>query len=109
MSIENSLLHSYIVCTPLRTTFVHDWPGPVGVSKHTAMHRPEGHECLINALLWSVMWQVENAIVEEPELICFKGTYKLASEPRGDARSAALAAAEMALVSCYTYCCVPDL
>lgn len=50
-----------------------------------------------------MVWQVEDAIVDEPELICFKGTFKLASEPRGVARSAALAAAEMALVSRYTH------
>ena len=51
---------------------------------------------------------MENAIVDEPELISFKGTYKLASEPRGVARSTALAAAEMALVSRCSYCCLPD-
>lgn len=48
-------------------------------------------------------------MVDEPELICFKGTFKLASEPRGVARTAALAAAEMALVSRSSQCCLPDL
>lgn len=42
--------------------------------------------------------QVEAALVDEPELLSFRGTFKLASEPRGVARSAALAAAEMVLV-----------
>ena len=43
--------------------------------------------------------QVEVSIVDEPQLLTFRGTYKLASEPRGTARSAALAAAETVLVS----------
>ena len=46
---------------------------------------------------WRV--QVEAALVDEPELLSFRGTFKLASEPRGVARSAALAAAEMVLVN----------
>ena len=36
--------------------------------------------------------------MDDPELLSFRGTFKLASEPRGVARSAALAAAEMVLV-----------
>lgn len=40
-------------------------------------------------------------MVDEPELVVYKGIFKLASEPRGVARSAALAAAEMVLVSLY--------
>lgn len=43
--------------------------------------------------------QVDAAIVDEPHMIMFKGSFKLAAEPRGAARSAALAAAEMVLVS----------
>ena len=43
--------------------------------------------------------QVEASVVDEPQVIVFKGSFKLAPEPRGVARSAALAAAEMVLVS----------
>ena len=42
--------------------------------------------------------QVDVSMVDEPQLLSFKGTYKLAAEPRGTARSAALAAAETVLV-----------
>lgn len=42
-------------------------------------------------------------VVDEPQIVVFKGSFKLAAEPRGVARSAALAAAEMVLVS--LYCC----
>lgn len=42
---------------------------------------------------------MDAAIVDEPQMIMFKGSFKLAAEPRGVARSAALAAAEMVLVS----------
>jgi len=48
---------------------------------------------------------VEGAVVDEPQMVVFKGSFKLAAEPRGVARSAALAAAEMVLVSprvCFT-------
>ena len=48
---------------------------------------------------WGCVWQVEAAVVDEPELVVYKGIFKLASEPRGGARTAALAAAEMVLVS----------
>ena len=41
---------------------------------------------------------MEVSLVDEPELLVFRGTFKLASEPRGTARSAALASAEMVLV-----------
>ena len=64
-------------------------------------------------MVWRM--QVEAALVDEPELLSFRGTFKLASEPRGVARSAALAAAEMVLVNKHpppppcTYCCMPDL
>lgn len=46
-----------------------------------------------------VMGQVEASVVDEPQVIVFRGSFKLAPEPRGVARSAALAAAEMVLVS----------
>ena len=45
------------------------------------------------------MQQVEGVVVDEPQIVVFKGSFKLAAEPRGVARSAALAAAEMVLVS----------
>ena len=48
-------------------------------------------------MVWRM--QVEAALVDEPELLSFRGTFKLASEPRGVGRSAALAAAEMVLVN----------
>lgn len=48
--------------------------------------------------------QVEVSMVDEPQLVSFKGTYKLAAEPRGTARSAALAAAETVLVRA----CLPN-
>ena len=50
---------------------------------------------------FSTVWllQVEVSVVDEPQLLTFKGTFKLASEPRGTACSAALAAAETVLVS----------
>ncbi|KAL0024070.1 hypothetical protein WJX79_002966 [Trebouxia sp. C0005] len=41
--------------------------------------------------------QVEAMVVDEPQIVVFKGSFKLAAEPRGVARSAALAAAEMVL------------
>lgn len=46
-----------------------------------------------------VLGQVEASVVDEPQVVVFKGSFKLAPEPRGVARSAALAAAEMVLVS----------
>ncbi len=42
-------------------------------------------------------------VVDEPQIVVFKGSFKLAAEPRGVARSAALAAAEMVLVSLHCY------
>ena len=42
---------------------------------------------------------MEAVVVDEPLIVVFKGSFKLAAEPRGVARSAALAAAEMVLVS----------
>ena len=48
--------------------------------------------------------QVDVSMVDEPQLLSFKGTYKLAAEPRGTARSAALAAAETVLVRA----CLPN-
>ena len=42
---------------------------------------------------------MEAVVVDEPQIVVFKGSFKLAAEPRGVARSAALAAAEMVLVS----------
>ena len=42
-------------------------------------------------------------MVDEPQIVVFKGSFKLAAEPRGVARSAALAAAEMVLVSLRRY------
>ena len=42
-------------------------------------------------------------VVDEPQIVVFKGSFKLAAEPRGVARSAALAAAEMVLVSLRCY------
>ena len=41
--------------------------------------------------------------MDEPQIVVFKGSFKLAAEPRGVARSAALAAAEMVLVSLHCY------
>ena len=46
-----------------------------------------------------LLTQVEATVVDEPQVVVFKGSFKLAAEPRGVARSAALAAAEMVLVS----------
>ena len=45
--------------------------------------------------------------MDDPDHLSFRGTFRLASEPRGVARSAALAAAEMVLVGppCL-YCCM---
>ena len=48
--------------------------------------------------------QVEAAIVDEPQVVLFKASFKLAAEPRGVARSAALAAAEMVLVRLNAIC-----
>lgn len=42
--------------------------------------------------------QVEVSLVDQPQLITFKGSFKLAAEPRGGPRSAAQAAAETVLV-----------
>ncbi len=44
--------------------------------------------------------------MDEPQMVVFKGSYKLAAEPRGVPRSAALAAAEMVLVRLLTLCTV---